>query len=169
MNQGPGHARADRWSPMPQSAAGAVFLVGVMAVSGIAAADDTALAQCVSIDDAEQRLACYDEIAGRASGAGESTAPISPITQDYGAEQLSNDNPDRKVEQPVLVKVTACRRDDRRRYYFYLENGQVWRQNDDDRLRFKDCNFNATIVRDGFGYKLQVEGQKRRTRVKRVQ
>ena len=155
---------------MPQKAGVALFFVGVMAaLSSAATADDTALAQCVSIDDAEQRLACYDEIAGRASGVAESTAPIAPITQDYGAEQLSNDNPDRKVEQPVLVKVTACRRDDRRRYYFYLENGQVWRQNDDDRLRFKDCEFNATIVRDGFGYKLQVEGQKRRTRVKRVQ
>ena len=169
MNQGAGHARADRWSSMPQSATTALFLVGVMAVSGIAAADDTVLAQCVSIDDADRRLACYDEAAGRVSGADEGAEGPVPITQDYGAEQLSNDNPDRKVEKPVLVKVTSCRRDDRRRYYFYLENGQVWRQNDDDRLRFKDCNFNATIVRDGFGYKLQVEGQKRRTRVKRVQ
>lgn len=154
---------------MPQSATTALFLVGVMAVSGIVAADDTVLAQCVSIDDADRRLACYDEAAGRVSGADEGAEGPVPITQDYGAEQLSNDNPDRKVEKPVLVKVTSCRRDDRRRYYFYLENGQVWRQNDDDRLRFKDCNFNATIVRDGFGYKLQVEGQKRRTRVKRVQ
>ena len=169
MNQGAGHARADRWSSMPQSATTALFLVGVMAVSGIAAAGDTVLAQCVSIDDADRRLACYDEAAGRVSGADEGAEGPEPITQDYGAEQLSNDNPDRKVEKPVLVKVTSCRRDDRRRYYFYLENGQVWRQNDDDRLRFKDCNFNATIVRDGFGYKLQVEGQKRRTRVKRVQ
>lgn len=158
---------------MPQNAGAGLFLVGIMAVSSIAAADDTALAQCVSIDDAGQRLACYDEVAGRGSGAdegddGAAGVPV-PITEDYGAEQLSTDNPDRKVEKPVLVKVTSCRRDSRRRYYFYLENGQIWRQNDDDRLRYKDCNFNATIVRDGFGYKLQVEGQKRRTRVKRVQ
>lgn len=154
---------------MPQKSGIVLFLAGVMAVGSTAAADDTALAQCVSIDDAEQRLACYDGIAGRVSNGGESADSPEPITEDYGAEQLSKDNPDRKVEKPVLVKVTACRRDDRRKYYFYLENGQVWRQNDDDRLRFKECNFNATIVRDGFGYKLQIEGQKRRTRVKRVQ
>jgi len=154
---------------MPQKTGMVLFLAGVMAVGSIAAADDTVLAQCVSIDDAEQRLACYDEIAGRASSAGEREGAPAPITEDYGAEQLSKDDPDRKVEQPVLVKVTSCRRDSRRRFYFYLENGQVWRQNDDDRLRFKECNFNATIVRDGFGYKLQIEGEKRRTRVKRVQ
>lgn len=154
---------------MPQKTGVVLFLAGLMAASSVAADDDTALARCVSIDDAGQRLACYDEIAGRVTSANESAAPPAPISEDYGAEQLSRDNPDRKVEKPVLVKVTSCRRDGHRRYYFYLENGQVWRQNDDDRLRFKECNFNATIVRDGFGYKLQVEGQKQRTRVKRVQ
>ena len=154
---------------MPQTTGVLLFLAGVMTASSVAADDDTALARCVSIDDAAQRLACYDEIADRVTSADESAAAPAPISEDYGAEQLGRDNPDRKVEKPVLVKVTSCRRDDRRKYYFYLENGQVWRQNDDDRLRFKECNFNATIVRDGFGYKLQVEGQKRRTRVKRVQ
>ncbi len=154
---------------MPQKTGAVLFLAGLMTASSVAADDDTALARCVSIDDAEQRLACYDEIAGRETSADESATALAPISEDYGAEQLGQDNPDRKVEKPVLVKVTSCRRDDRRKYYFYLENGQVWRQHDDDRLRFKECNFNATIIRDGFGYKLQVEGQKRRTRVKRVQ
>jgi len=144
------------------------LLAGMMALGSAAADDDTALGQCVSIDDAKQRLACYDAIAGRVS-TDENAAAGPVITDDYGAEQLGTGSPDRKVEKPVLVKVVSCSKDDRRRYYFQLENGQVWRQNDDDRLRFKDCNFNATIVRDGFGYKLQVEGQKRRTRVKRVQ
>ena len=154
---------------MPQKTGVVLILAGLMTASSVAADDDTALARCVSIDDAGQRLACYDEMAGRVTSADERAAAPAPISEDYGAEQLSTDNPDRKVERPVLVKVTSCRRDDRRKYYFYLENGQVWRQNDDDRLRFKECNFNATIIRDGFGYKLQVEGQKRRTRVKRVQ
>ena len=169
MNQKPGYARENGWSVMPQNTGVALFLAGVMVASHAVAGDDTVLAECVSIDDAELRLACYDEIAGRMSNADDSSAILAPITEDYGAEQLNSDNPDRKVELPVLVRVTACRKDDRRKYYFYLENGQVWRQNDDDRLRYKECNFNATIVRDGFGYKLQVEGQKRRTRVKRVQ
>ena len=154
---------------MPQKTGVVLFLAGVMTASSVAADDDTALARCVSIDDAGQRLACYDEIAGRVSSADEGDVTPAPISEDYGAEQLSQDNPARKVEKPVLVKVTSCRKDSHRRYYFYLENGQVWRQNDDDRLRFKECDFNATIVRDGFGYKLQVEGQKQRTRVKRVQ
>ena len=154
---------------MPQKTGVVLFLAGVMTASSVAADDDTALARCVSISDAGQRLACYDEIAGRVTSADENAAVPAPISEDYGAEQLGQDNPDRKVEKPVLVKVTSCRRDNRKKYYFYLENGQVWRQNDDDRLRFKECNFNATIIRDGFGYKLQVEGEKRRTRVKRVQ
>ncbi|MDH3620137.1 MAG: hypothetical protein OER91_04555 [Gammaproteobacteria bacterium] len=146
----------------------ALFLAGVMALSSAAADDDTALEQCVSIDDAQERLACYDAIAGRSSTE-ESVAAGPAITNDYGAEQLGTGSPDRKVEKPVSVKVTSCRKDASKRYYFHLENGQVWRQNDDDRLRLKECNFNATIVRDSFGYKLQIEGQKRRTRVKRVQ
>ena len=153
---------------MPKTTGVLLFLSGMAALGGAAAADDTALHQCVSIDDDAARLACYDEAAGRSDAGAADSAAAATITADYGAEQLDGDNPDKKIERPVSVRITACQRDQRRRYYFYLENGQVWRQNDDDRLRFKECDFNATIIRDGFGYKMQIEGEKRRTRVKRV-
>jgi len=155
---------------MPQKTGVVLLLAGVMTVSSVAADDDTALARCVSIDDAGQRLACYDEIAGRVTTADESTAAPAPIPEDYGAEQLSQDNPDSKVEKPVLVKVTSCRRDVRRKYYFYLENGQVWRQARSGSYRHRTLtNPTVTLVPKALNtWSLEIEGLNRTVRVKRI-
>jgi len=56
----------------------------------------------------------------------------------------------------------------KKKYAFYLEGGQVWKQVGDKRLYFKDCDFNVTISKDFFGYKMQREGEKSRFRVSRL-
>jgi len=53
---------------------------------------------------------------------------------------------------------------------FRLENGQVWRQADSDRLAYAADSPLVTIRRGAFGtYRLTVEGLNRSTRVRRIE
>jgi len=36
-----------------------------------------------------------------------------------------------------------------------------------NKLRFKDCNFDVTIMQDAFGYKMQIDGREKRIRISR--
>lgn len=144
------------------------FPITMLFTVSVIASDDVVseLSCCTTIDDDTVRLTCYDNLAQ--SEASQQVTGIAPISEDYGAEQLDSNDPNRKASQPVRAMITSCRKDVNNKYWFYLENGQVWKQKDDDRLRYKECNFGATLVRDGFGYKIQIDGAKRRTRVTRV-
>ena len=64
--------------------------------------------------------------------------------------------------------MTRCEKDSRKKFFFYLEGGQVWKQVSDKKLYFRDCNFDVTISKDFFGYKMQRVGEKSRFRVSRV-
>lgn len=165
-------------------------------VSGfVAAQGNDEMQRCASIEETAARLACFDEIAGTKGPTQQpmDTSPepqsaeeeratsepppveqppdagvIEPITDDYGTEGLSKkDQPDEE-EQAVRAVVTKCSKSSSDRYYFYFENGQVWKQKDDDRLYFKDCTYGVTITKDFFGYKMQIDGEKSKIRVSRV-
>jgi len=140
------------------------------------------LSRCGSIDDDAKRVACYDEIAGRQStvqdvateAAPASSAPVAaeseeyaPLTADVGAERL--DKKDRvDKDKPVRGHITSCRRGNFDDYFFYFDNGQVWKQKSDGRLYYEVCDFSVTISRDFFGYKMQIDGEKGRVRITRV-
>lgn len=76
----------------------------------------------------------------------------------------------RKEDGELLVraKVTRCDKDARKKYYFVFENGQVWKQTSDKRLHYRACEFEVTITKDFFGYKMQPDGEKGRIRIARV-
>ena len=161
----------------------------------VAAQGNDEIQRCASIDETAARLACFDEIAGNqglTSQPAETPAEPGPaqevqalpeatpgeasstadepgsLTDDYGTEGLSKkDQPDEE-EQAVRAVVTKCSKSSSDRYYFYFENGQVWKQKDDDRLYFKDCTYGVTITKDFFGYKMQIDGEKSKIRVSRV-
>ena len=173
---------------MPDSCLRLVALVGLALLAAPTAADDTGLRGCASIADDAMRLACYDKLAAYAVGEDKSAAPAVPtvgedkgtaptepgndtlerITDDFGAEQLEQSDANFREAQPVRVTVVSCTKDRVGKYYFTLDNGQVWQQRDSDRLRYKECAFDASIVRDGFGYKMTIDGRKGRVRVGRV-
>jgi len=71
-------------------------------------------------------------------------------------------------ELELQARVVRCQKDGFRRYFFYFENGQVWKQKSDRRLSYKECDFNITITKDVFGYKMLPEGETRRIRISRV-
>jgi hypothetical protein len=106
-----------------------------------------------------------------------SQAPVaepspSPVAtkplDDLGSEMLPGAARKEKKELLVRARVTRCEKDARKKYYFVFENGQVWKQVSDKRLSYKQCDFEVTITKDFFGYKMQPDGEDRRVSIARV-
>ena len=134
----------------------------------IGAAD---LQRCAVIEAAAARLACYDELAGRqgvaaaAPNVTSGEAESAEAAEDTSSERRSRSDDD---ELRVRARVTRCEKDARKKVYFVFDNGEVWRQGSDKRLRFRDCEFEVTITKDFFGHKMQIDGEKRPIRIVRV-
>ena len=120
-----------------------------------AAADESALQRCGAIEDAESRLKCYDELAKQAPPEETPPAAKEAEKEDRGAETFA-------------AEVTRCEEAHDGKYFFFFDNGQVWKQVKTDRERYRDCSFTVTVTRDWFGYKMQREGEQRRIRISRV-
>jgi len=81
----------------------------------------------------------------------------------YKYAEKASDHPDNDIH----TRVVQCQQDRDKVWFFKFENGQVWKQVDRSRLNFKDCDFPVVVSKDGFGYKLQVEGEGRKIRISR--
>lgn len=157
-----------------------IFAAAVMTVVCMPAHADEqledALRSCRALVDTEARVACYDELADRYSPVSEVPRAQSPeagtpsyveLNDDVGSETL--DRQDNEQNKEVITgTVVECRQDALNDTYFYFDNGQVWKQKTDSRMKFDDCNFDVTITRDFFGYKMQLVGETRRIRISRV-
>ena len=159
------------------SAAILVFLATVFTSSGIAYAVDTAeeLKVCASITDQDARLACFDNLgervlqaepAEKAPTQEETAQPEAETASTTSVQPLPENLGDSKDIQYVGL-ITSCKKGHYGYWYFFFDNGQVWKEVSDRNLRFKECNFNVTITRDAFGYKMTIDGAKRTIRVKR--
>lgn len=128
---------------------------------------DQALNSCRSMSNDAERLACYDAITSNAPVASRSSS--TEALDKLGAEQLPRTDEQMAEENPtVTAYVTRCTKASNKKYVFYLESGQVWRQKSDKRLYFKDCQFQVEINKDFFGYKMNKVGESSRFRVSRV-
>ncbi len=87
---------------------------------------------------------------------------------DLGSATLPRGSRDEAEELEVRATVSKCEKDYRNKYRFYFDNGQIWKQTSDTRLSFRECNFDVTITKDFFGYKMKVDGDKRKIRISRV-
>ena len=110
---------------------------------------------------------------GAAAPAAEAagTSEYASLTDDVGAELLhegKRGESDEPEFRPVRAELTGCRQDGVGKYYFFFENGQVWKQRDNSRPYFGDCELDVTITKDFFGYKMHVDGQKGETRIGRI-
>lgn len=112
------------------------------------------------------------------SAANPPTAPPPADTPSESQPEKSLDDIDaetrpgaysKKVEElTVRGTVTQCGKDAYKKYLFYFENGQVWKQVGSKRLYFKECSFGVTITQDIFGYKMQPDGKKGQIRISRI-
>ena len=81
----------------------------------------------------------------------------------YQYAEKPSDHPDNDIN----TRVVQCQQDRDGAWYFKFDNGQVWKQVDGTSRRFKDCDFPVVVSKDGFGYKMQVEGEGAKIRISR--
>lgn len=131
------------------------------------------LMQCSLIEDSSERLDCFDNFVGRYAQS-ETTQVATSETQiqnapdDLGAETLPPGARGDVEKLMVRAVVTSCRKNSLGKYFFFFDNGHVWKQANDKRLRFATCEFDVTITQDFFGYKMQRVGDTSQIRIARV-
>jgi hypothetical protein len=89
----------------------------------------------------------------------------APLDDEIGKESLGRENKDELMVQGTVVR---CTKDATKKYLFYFDNGQVWKQKDNTNFRWKDCAFDVTITKDFFGYRMTPVGETRRVRIARL-
>ncbi len=139
-----------------------------------------ALQQCRQYADRNERLDCYDAIGIKAVTVEHATPDAVPepdpapaiAPADAPAPQAVADNiglPKPVAEyESVRANVVRCGKANDHRFYFYFDNGQVWKYLGNRHLRYRNCDSPATLYEDGFGFALQLDGEKRKLRVQRV-
>ncbi len=103
--------------------------------------------------------------AAAATVAGAASDEAEQLPESLGGatyEEASGKQP--KTYQGHLIE---CREASDAEWLFVFENGQVWKQTDNKIRRFRDCDATATITKDLFGYKMEIEGVKGKVRVAR--
>ena len=152
-----------------------IFILGTIALTAsveVHAQESSDMDGCAELENAEARLACYDEVTGQSNSSPPDTEAAekepNPLTEEVGQEQLdSKDKPDQEPEA-FAGRVTDCRQNADGKWYFYFANGQVWKERNSGKQRFKDCDFSVTITKDAFGYKMQIDGEGKKIRIGRV-
>ena len=92
----------------------------------------------------------------------ETTATVpdaQPLPDDLGVTESKTVN--------YSGMITSCRQGHYGNWYFTFDNGQVWKEVTRRNRRFKDCSFNVTITKDGFGYKMHIDSLDTTFRVRR--
>ncbi len=132
------------------------------------AAEEVSDADSVVADAEQVSKDAVAAVTEEASDEGAAAAEEAAAAKAANDERLATlGQPGEQVE--VQARVVRCTRDSRRRYYyFYFENGQIWKQKSDRRLRYKECDFNVTITKDFFGYRMVPEGETGKIRIARV-
>ena len=155
-------------------------IVILFAVATASADEDSSdqLQRCALVEDASARLACYDGLIDKTQPAAAKPAKSSDsslVDEVVDAPAPESDSevaraPKQGRYEPIGFRatVTHCRQDSNKKYYFYLENGEVWKQSDRKKLKYKDCAFDISVTKDFFGYKMQQDGVDRRIRITRV-
>ncbi|MDX1506900.1 MAG: hypothetical protein R3358_01390 [Woeseiaceae bacterium] len=166
-------------------------------LSGTATAQDavgTALNKCAAIDDDADRLSCYDALAAVLAPSGDegaayvpaSTAAVATSASTTAAEAaattagaavpLNDEVGKERIQQPseqertrYASHVNKCEESQPSgQTYFFMDNGQVWKQSKYRRLNFRDCDFEVEISKGTFGYEMHIPSKDRSIRISRV-
>lgn len=95
-------------------------------------------------------------------------AEVQPLDDSVGKQQIEAA---KQEDQPTYTaKLIRCAESGPSRLtFFYFENGQVWKQrNTGRRLRLRDCDYEAEMKKDVFGFKLRIPERKVNVRVARA-
>lgn len=152
---------------------------------------DRATARCAGLESDEARLACFSEALEMRSsdddmrkadddlpaaapvaegGAGKGSAPrpennvvAAPQPEAFGQRETLEEAKKQFIEGRIVKVLTTPADMD----YLWLDNGQVWRETQDSRVRFREGQ--RVTITEGVlnSYDLRVEGSNRITKVKR--
>ena len=144
------------------------------------------LKTCAKVSDRDARFTCYENLGNRAledeSAAKKSTtkmtaqpetAALPAAAETATSKATLPDDKGSSLQMPTQSKeqysglITSCKRNADGDWYFYFDNGQVWKQVDRNRLDLRECNFIVTITRGGFGYVMHLDSGKQKVRVSR--
>ena len=144
----------------------AVFLIAVsLCVSCATKQPD--MQRCVAIEDADERLACFDELGSDAAAqAAEQDAEVDE--DDFGLPEPTEPAELRRRTGTVV----AASRDPYGKLTLTLDNGQVWKQKEMrsfDLPPIADGEPRVTIWKGRLGgYSLKLEGRSKAIQVKRL-
>lgn len=154
-----------------------ILLITVFTSSGVAQSVDPVeeLKVCARMTDQDARFACFDNLgervlreepADKKPTQDQMPRPETVTATETNAQPLPDDFGSSKSIQ-YSGFITSCKKGHYGNWYFIFDNGQVWKEVNKRNLRFKECNFNATITRDAFGYKMRIDGVDKTIRVRR--
>lgn len=160
---------------------GAIFFLAITFGTPASAQCDVAdeLRECAAIEDNAARLACFDDIADSMVAA-ESRAPESasavaepvdddqpkPLSDDVGKGAVSGEEAPRTIYAATVMRCEHVRR--LNQFFFFLENGQVWKMSNFRRPVVGECRFDVTIEQDFFGFRMDIPSKGASFRVSRV-
>ena len=172
---------------MSQDSVRALVIAVLLAVStGLPAASTESdgllgdLQACARIADKLARYACYDALGERALAidvattapapepgksaqvetAPGDTAQAEPPAMPADLGKKKPEKKEKKQQESYRGHVRSCAADMDGIWRFTFDDGQVWQQSSRGRHRFEGCNFDVTITRDFFGYKMSIDGDK---------
>jgi len=162
------------------------FLITVSTSTGIAQSVDpiVELKACARMTDRDARFACLDNLGERVlqeESANKKPTPeevaqpealttatatnVQPLPDDLGVSTFGDDQESKSIK--YSGKIRSCKKGQYGDWYFFLENGQIWKEVNKRNRRFKECDFNVTIAKDVFGYKMRIDALEMSVRVRR--
>ncbi len=137
-----------------------LLLLLVTSYPGLAA--EPSLSMCRQIKDSEERVQCYDKIVDSLT-----TAPLSATTAEHREQAVKPDFQVEKLDQ-IQARVTALKRSVDKKFTITLDNGQIWRQIDNQRIPLR--NEDKIIIREAAlgSYLMEKQSGSGSIRVKRL-
>jgi len=139
-----------------------ILASALFAFSGASVAADVTdpvadLKTCARTEDSTARIACYEALGKRVLGEDSNVAEPGP---DRLPDNLGGgDYEEKKVKaKAARGHVKSCRQASDGRWYFTFESGQVWVQSSKGHYRYKNCDFDVSITKDIFSYKMAIDG-----------
>ena len=96
----------------------------------------------------------------------ETLPEVIPLSDEIGKSGVRKDD---DAPQKHSARVTKCVENKQSgQYYFYFDNGQVWKQSNYRKLLWRKCEFDVTIAKAIFGYDMYIPEKDRTVRVSRL-
>lgn len=100
-----------------------------------------------------------------ATAMAETPPEVLPLGDEIGKTGVQQDE---AAPQKYSARVTRCvEHKQSGQYYFYFDNGQLWKQSNYRKLRWRECEFDVIITKGMLGFDMYIPEKDRTVRVSR--